>query len=269
MTDAMSERDIAAEDLARAKRIAGDIWHACWDRGHAHEPIVDALATVRADERARCEAERVRLRDDARREERRADKFLVQLNVTRERLDEAMSRAESGAVQFGDDWPGTFLRGDVAGPLAMMVSGILDDVEAGRASSPFQVACVRNMLGLLSSSIVHEGQDVVRLRPFAECAACEDDPSPVVELRAEVERPSRLKEIEDAVYQTKGRVTQYDEPWRSMVVYLLQDVHEQHAEVEQLRMRVRTWRSLREAQDQSADDALDAIWDLLDADGAR
>lgn len=42
-------------------------------------------------------------------------------------------RVETGPVQFGDDWPGVFLRGDCAGPYAMLLHGLLtgDDGQAG------------------------------------------------------------------------------------------------------------------------------------------
>lgn len=35
-------------------------------------------------------------------------------------------RVECGAIQFGDDWPGVFIRGDNAGYYAMMLRGLLD-----------------------------------------------------------------------------------------------------------------------------------------------
>lgn len=34
-------------------------------------------------------------------------------------LPDGMTRMESGPVQFGDDWPGLFMRGDEAIPLGM------------------------------------------------------------------------------------------------------------------------------------------------------
>ncbi len=35
-------------------------------------------------------------------------------------------RVETGAVQFGDDWPGVFIRGDNAGYYAMCLKSMLD-----------------------------------------------------------------------------------------------------------------------------------------------
>jgi len=37
-------------------------------------------------------------------------------------LPEEISRMETGPVQFGDDWPGFFLRGDDAARLVMLAS---------------------------------------------------------------------------------------------------------------------------------------------------
>lgn len=46
-------------------------------------------------------------------------------------LPDGMQRMESGPVQFGDDWPGIFLRGDEALHLAY----VIDHAAAGAAGS--------------------------------------------------------------------------------------------------------------------------------------
>ncbi len=38
------------------------------------------------------------------------------------------NRVESGAIQFGDDWPGLFLRGDDAKYLSMAIECVLESV---------------------------------------------------------------------------------------------------------------------------------------------
>lgn len=38
-------------------------------------------------------------------------------------------RVESGPIQFGEDWPGIFMRGDHAGPLSMYLGIVLNAVE--------------------------------------------------------------------------------------------------------------------------------------------
>ena len=35
-------------------------------------------------------------------------------------------RAETGPMQFGDDWTGVFIRGDYAGPMAMYLQALLE-----------------------------------------------------------------------------------------------------------------------------------------------
>lgn len=45
------------------------------------------------------------------------------------RFPEQETRVESGPVQFGDDWPGVFIRGDNAMYYAMELGLVLDDLE--------------------------------------------------------------------------------------------------------------------------------------------
>lgn len=42
------------------------------------------------------------------------------------RLDEQEKRVETGAVQFGDDWPGVFFRGDNAALYALTLKQVLE-----------------------------------------------------------------------------------------------------------------------------------------------
>ena len=42
------------------------------------------------------------------------------------KLPGVADRVETGPVQFGDDWPGTFIRGDNAGHYAMYLQLFLD-----------------------------------------------------------------------------------------------------------------------------------------------
>ncbi|HYH68955.1 MAG TPA: hypothetical protein VD866_29950 [Urbifossiella sp.] len=45
-------------------------------------------------------------------------------------LAPAVPRVESGPTQFGEDWPGVFIRGDNAGWMAMRMKLMLDDMRA-------------------------------------------------------------------------------------------------------------------------------------------
>lgn len=63
-------------------------------------------------------------------------------------------RVESGPIQFGTDWPGTFIRGDSAGWYAILLGRLLD--EASRESSgasPIDVATLRGLQGLLGGAV--------------------------------------------------------------------------------------------------------------------
>jgi len=43
--------------------------------------------------------------------------------------DNSKNRVETGTVQFGDDWPGVFIRGDNAGWYAHILGSFLDDLK--------------------------------------------------------------------------------------------------------------------------------------------
>ena len=46
--------------------------------------------------------------------------------MTNVNMPKNMSRVETGVIQFGDDWPGYFLRGDDALRLAMTITSVLE-----------------------------------------------------------------------------------------------------------------------------------------------
>lgn len=82
-----------------------------------------------------------------------------------------MSRPETGTMQFGDDWPGVFIRGDNAGWYAMMLQGLLDDLEDSEQRDSYGIAIItlRGLVNLLSNSNV-EVADPQLLKPFDECS---------------------------------------------------------------------------------------------------
>ncbi len=51
------------------------------------------------------------------------------INVTKLPLPKDMSRMESGVIQFGDDWPGIFVRGDDALYTAINLSEVTKLIE--------------------------------------------------------------------------------------------------------------------------------------------
>jgi len=46
-------------------------------------------------------------------------------------------RVETGAVQFGDDWPGYFIRGDGACYLAICINSVLSQLTANQLKDVF------------------------------------------------------------------------------------------------------------------------------------
>ena len=61
-------------------------------------------------------------------------------------IEQQKKRVETGVIQFGDDWPGIFLRGDSAFGMAMVLDSFLAD-----PSSPLTRAAVEGLSGLLKS----------------------------------------------------------------------------------------------------------------------
>jgi hypothetical protein len=90
-------------------------------------------------------------------------------------------RAETGVVQFGDDWPGVFIRGDAAhawahalGELNLPVldgpKSSAEDVASGRAIRLALIEGLRQQLLLANVHLPDHSVDA-RLRPFVDCIA--------------------------------------------------------------------------------------------------
>lgn len=56
-------------------------------------------------------------------------------------------RVETGSVQFGDDWPGTFIRGDNAGYYALILGSVL------KGEIPLDDFVARSVLSGLQSDL--------------------------------------------------------------------------------------------------------------------
>ena len=56
------------------------------------------------------------------------------------------SRAETGPMQFGDDWPGVFIRGDNALMYANALDGVLRDMRGQDVYARLQVEGLRDLL---------------------------------------------------------------------------------------------------------------------------
>lgn len=73
-------------------------------------------------------------------------------------------RAETGAMCFGDDWNGVFIRGDNAIGLVLNLKGYLAD-----PTGPFCGNAVRQIIELLECSDQRTKEGVQKLKPFEEC----------------------------------------------------------------------------------------------------
>jgi len=80
-----------------------------------------------------------------------------------------MSRPESGPMQFGDDWPGLFLRGDNAAPAGMLLSEVLSKVQRTGVLNALELAELHGLARDLGSADVRSGAPVQRLKSWEQC----------------------------------------------------------------------------------------------------
>lgn len=62
-----------------------------------------------------------------------------------------MERKETGVMQFGDDWPGIFMRGDNACMIGMYLAIIADMIEAGKEVDAISLTMLRGHAEFLQS----------------------------------------------------------------------------------------------------------------------
>jgi hypothetical protein len=78
--------------------------------------------------------------------------FLVEVQTILNRHLPQPERPESGPMQFGDDWPGVFLRGDFAGPMSWMLDSVL---RKGEGASKMHELHLRAFVSVLGSCILN------------------------------------------------------------------------------------------------------------------
>lgn len=79
-------------------------------------------------------------------------------------LPEQGERVETGAIQFGTDWPGTFIRGDNGIGYMLALNGIISG-----NPGPFDMMQVESLRDLLGGSIVGPSQEILaKLVPYGE-----------------------------------------------------------------------------------------------------
>lgn len=83
------------------------------------------------------------------------------------------NRPETGSLQFGEDWPGTFIRGDNAMYLAYSLEEIVREAQPGgkiTGLTPLQISALENLHQLLSGADAFRNiEGRVVLKPYEEC----------------------------------------------------------------------------------------------------
>lgn len=67
-------------------------------------------------------------------------------------MREHAERVETGPIQFNDDWPGAFIRGDNAAYYAIHLQQALDQMEKGEEVHWLTISTLKNLLYILRGS---------------------------------------------------------------------------------------------------------------------
>jgi hypothetical protein len=70
------------------------------------------------------------------------------------RFDFQQVRVESGPIQFGDDWPGIFLRGDEANAMSFYLLSIIERIEKHEEIDPLSTMYLKGLANMLAESRV-------------------------------------------------------------------------------------------------------------------
>jgi hypothetical protein len=77
-------------------------------------------------------------------------------------------RVESGALQFGGDWPGVFFRGDDAGHSAMVLGQFIEIVRQSDAMHPIMLMQVESVKQRLASCVIGPAKELLSPAPVSE-----------------------------------------------------------------------------------------------------
>jgi hypothetical protein len=77
--------------------------------------------------------------------------------VSIRKLPAASPRVETGPTQFGEDWPGVFIRGDNAMHFAMHLRNLLD----GKDESGFAKHVVEGLYSDLTSAVLGPAKEIL------------------------------------------------------------------------------------------------------------
>lgn len=86
-----------------------------------------------------------------------------------------MKRAETGPMQFGDDWPGVFIRGDNAAHFVHGLEHLLEWVDKQPVGdgelSPIMLEVVKGLRDTLAAPDVRKGINPMKMLPFDQAKA--------------------------------------------------------------------------------------------------
>ena len=72
-------------------------------------------------------------------------------------------------MSFGDDWPGIFLRGDVAVGYGSTLSGVIQALRTGGELGVLTLLELEDLRDLLLSVDEHKEPEALQLRPIDDC----------------------------------------------------------------------------------------------------
>lgn len=64
------------------------------------------------------------------------------------------NRPETGPMQFGEDWPGVFIRGDNSLGFAMSLISFIEAVEKGKQPNSLEINTCKKLVDILRSAAV-------------------------------------------------------------------------------------------------------------------
>lgn len=64
-----------------------------------------------------------------------------------------LDRVETGPIQFEDDWPGVFIRGDNAAGFSMSLSNMLEKYKKTDPKDRIDIARIEGLINVLRSSL--------------------------------------------------------------------------------------------------------------------
>ena len=102
-------------------------------------------------------------------------------------------RAETGTMQFGDDWPGVFIRGDNACHAGFFLRDFLRKAEENNLVGPVDAAPLWSLVKIFSQAEVHDGQKIQKLKSFEDCKTEEpEDPMKLIYSMEPIPRDSTI-----------------------------------------------------------------------------